>query len=46
MASSRNDLLRDRSSVTKEASAQSKEFIELPQLVSRLRIFGNGYVAP
>jgi hypothetical protein len=31
MASSMNDLLRDRSSVTKEASAQSKKFIALPR---------------
>jgi hypothetical protein len=46
MASSMNDLLRDRLQLSKHASAQSKEFIKLRQLDSRLRIFGNGNVAP
>jgi hypothetical protein len=34
------------SSVTKDLSAQSKEFIELLKFDSRLRIFSNGAVAP
>jgi hypothetical protein len=46
MVSSMNDLLRDRLQVSKDPPAQSKKFIELPRLDSRLRIFGNGNVAP
>jgi hypothetical protein len=46
MASSMNDLLRDHLQVSKDPSAQSKEFIGLPRLDPRLRVFGNGNVAP